>query len=878
MVNSTMIIFPVISLVGCIAYLLMGVYGLKLNKKSSLNHVFFIISVSGFLWAFGISMFYLSADETECWAWFTRFCIGFFMFPAAVLHFTLVMTKKTQGMRAWWPYVLLYIPGIFFTLAVITGLGPYIVRGFERNASGWHPVYATDHPMYWVLNTYSAVYTITGIISIFRWRKRANSKREKKQGTVILRTAVPCFVLSYVSGYILPQQNIYYSPPVVPILVMIWLAGIWYAMSRYRLMALTPAIAADSIISKIWNLVLLINPDGRIIKLNSWVEKLLGYTKNELIGRHFSVLVDQVSMNEILSLHSESEEPIPKEIDFRDKKGIAIPFRISASPVQDEAGELIGFVIAGQDLRQTKALQQEIEERKHVEEKLAQETERLSVTLRSIQEGVITTNNERRILLMNKAAERLTGYTLAESEGKSVLDILSFKHLQGSAFSIQDILADASGKATPVEAILISKTGKECMISCSIHPIYDADSRNTGLIIALRDITESRKIEEIRQRNQRLESLGLLAGGIAHDFNNILTSIVGNISLAKINMDEDDPALPILRDAEAASMRARDLTQELLTFSRRGNPIKKVSNISNLLQEIVPFLIRGSNVQCTCTIQPDLWNTEIDPSQMNQVINNLIINALQAMPNGGMLDISAENIDNAMRLIPQNTNQHNRFIRIVIKDTGIGIPPENIEKIFDPYFTTKPTGTGIGLSIVYSIIKNHNGYIFVESVPTKGTNFSIYLPASDSCADMEKKPRLKPFEGNQKILLMDDNEMIVRIATKMLEHLGFQAEGAREGREAIQKYKSARESSSPFDVVIMDLTVPGGMGGKEAIRYLLQYDPQANVIVSSGYSNDPILSDYEKYGFKGAVNKPYSLETLSQAIGSVLSSSEQKPC
>lgn len=375
--------------------------------------------------------------------------------------------------------------------------------------------------------------------------------------------------------------------------------------------------------------------------------------------------------------------------------------------------------------------------------------------------------------------------------------------------------------------------------------------------------------EQERERSEKLESISTLAGGIAHDFNNLLTGIMGNISLAMRHAEPKSAIMDRLMEAERASERARDLTQQLLTFSREGTPKNKTISIAVLIENTATFILRGSNVKPRFSLPDELWAIKADEGQINQVITNLVLNADQAMPEGGVIEISAENA--VIKQVTSLTLEPGNYIDITMEDHGIGITKHRLGRIFDPYFTTKQKGSGLGLATAYSIVKNHGGCITVESTPNAGTTFHVYLPASKK--SVRKKSALAdqlPLSGKGSVLIMDDEEMIRDMLKKSLEIAGYEAESVTHGEEAIERYVNAMDKGKPFVAVIMDLTIPGGMGGKEAVARLLQIDPEAKVIVSSGYSNNPIVSDYRDYGFKACINKPYSVRQLEKTLFDVL--------
>jgi len=384
----------------------------------------------------------------------------------------------------------------------------------------------------------------------------------------------------------------------------------------------------------------------------------------------------------------------------------------------------------------------------------------------------------------------------------------------------------------------------------------------------VRDITERIQLEEERTKATKLESIGILAGGIAHDFNNILTSVLGNISLANMFADKDSKISKLLKEAEKACLRARDLTQQLLTFSKGGAPVKKVTSLAEIIKDSTAFPLSGSNVECEFSISEDLWPAEVDVGQFSQVINNLIINADQAMPEGGIIKVCAENVqieaDDFLAL------HEGKYIKLTIEDRGHGIPEEYLPKIFDPYFSTKEKGHGLGLATCYSVIKRHGGHITVESEPGAGATFRIYIPASPKVVPEKEKVKEDAEVITGKILVMDDDEAVRTSLGRMLRLLGNDVVLAENGEEAVRLYRNAMRSRHPIDMVILDLTVRGGMGGKKTIGKLLEIDPEVKAIVSSGYSVDPVLANFREYGFSGMVSKPYKIDELKDAIRSIL--------
>jgi two-component system cell cycle sensor histidine kinase/response regulator CckA len=377
------------------------------------------------------------------------------------------------------------------------------------------------------------------------------------------------------------------------------------------------------------------------------------------------------------------------------------------------------------------------------------------------------------------------------------------------------------------------------------------------------------------KKHRQMDSIAALAGGIAHDYNNLLTAIIGNITLAQTYLNPDDKPFKLLHQALLASQTARNLTQKLITFSKGGSPNQALTPVERLVKNVVDFTLSGSNIKCTYNFAPDLWRINVDQSQVGQALHNVVMNAREAMPQGGHIVAAADNVA-LKREIP--SLPAGDYVRISITDRGSGIAEADLERIFEPYYSTKSSGNqraaGLGLSICHSIIKKHGGEVVVESQIGFGTTLTIYLPAIH--ADLPAKTPVKEAEstgeifGQGKILIMDDEEMIRELAGEILRHLGYRVEFAQDGAEAVAFYEAALASVDPFDAVILDLTVRGGMGGKEAIQKLKQIDPNVRGIVSSGYSDDPGITGFKEYGFCGVVAKPYTLEELGSKLGEVL--------
>jgi PAS domain S-box-containing protein len=394
-----------------------------------------------------------------------------------------------------------------------------------------------------------------------------------------------------------------------------------------------------------------------------------------------------------------------------------------------------------------------------------------------------------------------------------------------------------------------------------------------GVVWSVEDISHRLRLEEELLKIKKLESVAVLAGGIAHDFNNILVAIIGNVSLAERLVEEKHQARELLVRAISASLRAKNLVLRLLAFASGGEPIRGSASLPELLRESVPFVLAGSNVKCEYDIPAALWSINMDRGQLDQVFQNLVLNADQSMPDGGTMTISCANVEEAADEIPGL--RPGRYVRVEVCDSGHGIRSEHIDRIFDPYFSTKEKdsnkGSGLGLSIVHSIITRHQGRITVQAVPDRGSIFTLYLPALAEEGVEEKRPQEVIIKGRGRVMIMDDEEIVRRVVCDMLSYLGYEGIEARDGHEALSLYERSLRQGQRIDAVIMDLTIPGGMGGKEAIQRLLVIDPQARTIVSSGYFDAPVMYDFRNDGFSDIVSKPYQLLDLSKVLAAVLS-------
>ncbi|MBI5453091.1 MAG: PAS domain S-box protein [Deltaproteobacteria bacterium] len=587
---------------------------------------------------------------------------------------------------------------------------------------------------------------------------------------------------------------------------------------------------------------------------NAMLEPLTGYKAEELapVASGLSPLLQIIPEEErdhvtrAIRLAVSAERPFEVSYRVRHKNGSSRYLRERGRPVSD--GEKCPAFIDGFIL--------DVTDYATAEQRLVEEKNLSDGIIESLPGIFYLIAGGERIVRWNKNLETVSGYPAEEIERMRPLKFFNEREKPLVASKIEEVLIKGSAV---VEAALVSRDGNETpFMFTGVRVELEGVPHIVGIGL---DITERKRVEEEELKARKIESLGVLAGGIAHEFNNYLTAILGNVSFVREFLKVDEKASSRLASAEKALSLARSLTYQLLTFASGGAPVKKTIDVGDKLREAAGFALRASKADCALLISDRLRAVDADEEQIRQAFVNMIRNADEALGGKGSIEIRAENVTVEAGSAPLPKGD---YIKVSVKDSGAGIPEEDLKRIFDPYFTTKEKRSGLGLSVAYSVIKAHNGHIEVDSSPGRGTVFSVYIPALPIEA---ARPAAESISmGKGRILLMDDDESIRDISGSILKELGYDVALASDGGEAIERYKEAWASGSPFDAVIMDLTVQGGMGGKEAIKRLLDIAPGARVIVSSGYSNDPIMSEYKKYGFKEVLVKPYRMTELSETV------------
>jgi two-component system cell cycle sensor histidine kinase/response regulator CckA len=605
-------------------------------------------------------------------------------------------------------------------------------------------------------------------------------------------------------------------------------------------------------------------PGGTLTFVNDTLCNYLDMKRDELLGKSYYPFMhadDRESfVREIESLNIRKPTMVAEaRVVLRD--GRVAWHKWAHSAIFDRDGNIVEY----------QATDRDITDSKRMEEALRRSEENLQRIMDGSSAVIFAKDLDGKYLFINTLYEKLFHVSKSAIIGKTDYDV--FPHDAADAFRDADLQALKAGRPIEAEEAVPHDDGMHYYISLKF-PLYDDNKKPYAVCGIATDITERKKLEEQSLRVQKLEAIGTLAGGIAHDFNNLLHGVFGYISLAKLKRNDQEKSIAALEEAEKALHLTVRLTNQLLTFSKGGKPVKKLIDLLPVIETAAKFALSGSRSGYHLVVDAALWQIDADEGQIGQVIQNLILNADQAMPEGGRVEVLARNVQPPGRGLPQRLQQGASYVEIAVKDSGVGIPKQYLTKIFDPYFTTKEKGSGLGLSTSYSIVKNHAGLIEVRSEVGKGTTFLVYLPATAIVKRSEQaKPAMAAAGRIGKVLVMDDEPVILDLAGELLAELGHSTEFATHGGEAIEKYVAAKQSGKPFDVVILDLTIRGGMGGAETIRKLLKIDPEVKAVVSSGYSDDTVAADHQKEGFKAFLKKPYDIDALREVLHKLLGNS-----
>ncbi|RMH36868.1 MAG: PAS domain S-box protein [Nitrospirae bacterium] len=609
---------------------------------------------------------------------------------------------------------------------------------------------------------------------------------------------------------------------------------------------------------------------GSIRTWNPAAESMFGYSANEVLGQPITILLDEPFREiyrdrlERFSFGEETSLPLVVEVVGKRKDGMTFPLELTLTSWKVGLDTHYGCFL------------RDLTDRKRDEHSVVAEKEHLATAVHSLADALIATDTEGRITLFNPMAERLTGWSQAEALHRPLQEIVRISPItppSNGEHPFAHMLTLRVMTTTDIPSMLLAKDGTKRIVTYREAPIRTYQGQLLGSVLVIRDWTDQQRTMDELNRLNRLNSLSVLAGGIAHDFNNLLTTILGNLFVAKLRMVPQDPISQCLVHAEEACLRAKELTHQLLTFAKGRTPMKTRISTGEFVRRNTVFALSGSSTSCEFQLAADLWDIEGDEDQLKQVIHNLVINARQAMPQEGLITIRGENVivDEANHAqFPTLLPGH--YVKLEFEDRGPGIPEEDLPKVFDPYFTTKPDASGLGLATAYSIVQRHGGCLTVRSQLGVGTTFSLYIPAATTPPERpsEIPPSLPQRSG--RILVMDDEYSIRTMMQDALAQLGYDVTCVQHGQEAITVYTQAKREGRPFTAVILDLTVPGAMGGKDAIQHLRAVDPQVKAIVTSGYADHDVVEQYRHYGFDAVLVKPYQVTELYRILDVLLAS------
>jgi PAS domain S-box-containing protein len=828
-------------------------------------------------WALAVLLGDLARESSTKLLFNTVSYVAIAMIPVAWVAVAL----QYAGLHRWLtrPRLLLLS---FVPLTSIVGVATNGVHGlfwtgievFERN--GEILLELAIGPWFVVHTVYSYLLVAIGVGLLIRTILGSSAASYKQTAAYLVAVALPvAFNLLYHLGIeLFPGRDP--TPAAFGLTAALMAAG----HSRFQLLDVVP-VARSAIIEALTDAVIVVDGSQRVAELNPAAGRLLAVDIADALGqpateilRDHPILLRQreggpESQEEVTlivegaerhfdlrsgDLHHRGSSPIARLLVLRDIT--------DRKRIEEELRKYRGDLEALVEER-TAALQADIARRKRVEKALRESEEKLRDALRIGKMGSWEYDIDSQEIIWSSHLFELMDRDPSLGPDAAV-DLTSYYPKDSDRLVSNTRRAIETGKTLSMDYYVELPSGRSAYHHCTFRPIKDQSGRVSRVRGTVQDITERKRMEEELVKVQKLESLGVLAGGIAHDFNNILSSIWGNIDLAKMDIEPRERAFAILDEAARACRHAADLTARLLTFSKGGTPVKKPASIPRLVRDATDLALSGSNVRCEFDLPDDSLVAEVDQGQMKQVFHNLVLNAVQAMPEGGEILVGAERVlSNGHAELPLTPGE---YVKLSVRDQGTGIQKEHLHRIFDPYFTTKQKGSGLGLAVAHSIIDKHDGHVHVESEPGEGTTFEIYLPACAAAAVETRSSQEDIVGGEGRVLLMDDDEMILSTVCEMLARLGYDAEGATNGPEAIELYQEACESGTRFDAVILDLTIRGGMGGREVVARLRGIDPEVKAIASSGYSNDPVMADFEAHGFVGVIPKPYDVRSLSDVL------------
>lgn len=883
----------------CVTYLFLAGSTLRRAPRALVNRLCAATLTCFGIWSLGVTMVHNPHHSRKLAMLFDNVgALGWIGFGCFFLWFAAAFTERKRLVRAWWFYA---IPAFISAMIVYDQWTTGLLHDYRREWYGWLGSWRRS-PWTYLFFGYYFTAGAAGLYLIADYGRRTRSARTRQQAWSLFYTGLPPLVLGTLSNVGCRLLGIRHIPPVGDLLVLGWAGGMVYAMSKYRFLGITPALAADNIIADMSDFLVLADREGKIVSVNKLVRRTLGYREGELEGRSVEQLFPEgdrqmLNVEGILA----GEDLRATELSLRTKGGELSPVSLTASALRSDNGAVEGVVFLGRDismesaarhslerakenleaeiLARTQELREEIEERQRAEEELQATTDRLKVLFEYAPDAIYLNDLKGAFVDGNRKAEEIAGYNKEELIGKNLFDLklLPRSDLPRAAKLLG---TNVMGKPTgPDEFVLNRKDGTTVEVEIRTFPVRIGGKK---LVLGVaRDVTERRSAQQEKERledrlrqSQKLEAIGQLAGGVAHDFNNVLGAISGYAQMMR-NVTRDNPKLAKYAETIlSAAERAADLTAKLLAFARKGKFEITTVDLHEAIDDTIKILEHALDKRIEVVQQLNAAPPTVlgDRSQIQNIVLNLAVNARDAMPEGGTLTLTTEltHLDDPGPHAAPEAIAPGVYVKLTVTDTGGGIPEAIRERIFEPFFTTKEPGrgTGLGLASVYGIVKSHSGHIDVHSTPRKGTTFEVYLPSTKKpvTRDNAGNSEAKTGRGSGRILVVDDEDFMRNLSADLLENLGYTVQTCADGEEAIGVYRKNHER---IDVVLLDLIMPR-LGGLECFARLKEIDPEVKVIVSSGYAVDEEAERVLAAGVAGFVKKPFGLSELARSVAEAL--------
>lgn len=723
----------------------------------------------------------------------------------------------------------------------------------------------------------SAVLIYWTLAFMFSWIRSATDDRARRDGEWML-LVFSAFGLGLIVCFFHVLTGVFW-------LLAIWMLVLFYSVNILGIFRNLTNRENQIILDNVFDIVIILDEGGKIVRMNRRGYQITEFPSVRITGNGIETVVLHPDLSAARrrewleeyawvdsGLNSRRSPSIDAFVATRSGDEIPVDLRIIA--LVNLSKSRTGFIVSATDMRITRQLMKEISDREYAARDLALSESKFSRMFIFNPTGILIIDlDTMKITDANPAIEEILGSESPFLIGKSISEIgIEMEELPYGMF-LEKIQMEGSVPEFPA---IIRQDSPPAIRKCRLSAVSFDLNHMRRILLSVADVTQEEEMREALLRKQKVETIGILAGGIAHDFNNILAVILGHIGLAKMRIVDEHSRLPVEK-AEQACIRAREMTGQLLAFSRGGQPIIGTCDTKQLITESSMLTVADSSVACLFEFAPGIWPLRVDRIQVGQVFSNLVHNSVEAMGNSGIIDIRAVNLD--LRKMPPQKRpigtdskpiEARAYVEVRIHDQGPGIPDDIRMKIFDPFFTTKKNGTGLGLSIVFSVVQNHGGAVTVGTGTDGGAVFALYLPADpDNSAEQQVTPGAK-FSGKRRVLVMDDDREVRETAVGMLSLLGCDVTAAADGAAAVRLYRDSLSGKVPFDFCILDLVVPNGMSGTRCAQEILQLDPGATLLVSSGYSDDPVLARWGDYGFKGAIPKPYTIDELKEYLANLL--------